>query len=46
MSGNWETKDQTFISISFITDIIIYKEIFKKNLIFSLKPGLKSFFDG
>ena len=46
MSGNWEAKDQTFSTIYRLSNIITYKEIFTKNIIFSLKPGLKSSSDG
>ena len=46
ISGNWESKNQTFITVYCLSNIITYKEIFKKNLIFSLKPGLKPSSDG
>ena len=34
--GNWESKDQTIL-------LSLFKKELLKNLIFSLKPGLKSF---
>ena len=46
MSGNWEAKDQTFITIYRLSNIITYKEIFTKNIIFDLffKTRFKIFF--
>ena len=39
LSCNWESKDQTIL-------LSLFKKESLKNLIFSLKPGLKSFSGG